>query len=113
MTLTRTSTPTLTTDPGPDQVRTVDANERVLPSAHVDWTFKAEAATGTAPWVPAAVGTSGNGGAGGTGSLRKKAPAKKGDATSAGLVRWKTKADGKGALRQAGVLDANPRQLSP
>ena len=93
-------------------MRTVDANERVLPSAHVDWAFKAEAATGTAPWVPTAAGTSGNGGGGG-GDLRKAASAKQGEVTSAGLVRWKAKADGKAALREAGVFSANPSQLSP
>ena len=93
-------------------MRTVDANERVLPSAHVDWAFKAEAATGTAPWVPTAAGTSGNGGGGG-GDLRKAASPKQGEVTSAGLVRWKAKADGKAALRQAGVYSANPLQLSP
>jgi|TARA_B110001469_G_C9578225_1_gene286763 hypothetical protein len=92
-------------------VRTVDANERVLPSTRVDWAFKAEAATGTAPWVPTAAGTSGNGGGGG-GGFRTANP-KKGEATSAGLVRWKTKADGKAALREAGVLSANSLQLSP
>lgn len=93
-------------------MRTVDANERVLPSAHVDWAFKAEAATGTAPWVPTAAGTSGNGGGGG-GDLRKAASPKQGEVTSAGLVRWKAKADGKAALREAGVFSANPSQLSP
>ena len=92
-------------------MRTVDANERVLPSAHVDWAFKAEAATGTAPWVPTAAGTSGNGGGGG--DLRKAASPKQGEVTSAGLVRWKAKADGKAALREAGVFSANPSQLSP
>ena len=114
LTLTLTLTPTTAPDPGPDQVRTVDANERVLPSAHVDWAFKAEkifdAATGTAPWVPTAAGTS-NGGGGG--DLRKAASAKQGEVTSAGLVRWKAKADGKAALREAGVFSANPSQLSP
>ena len=100
-------------------MRTVDANERVLPSAHVDWAFKAEkifdAATGTAPWVPTAAGTSGNGGGGGGGGgdLRKAASPKQGEVTSAGLVRWKAKADGKAALREAGVFSANPSQLSP
>ena len=93
-------------------MRTVDANERVLPSAHVDWAFKAEAATGTAPWVPTAAGMSGNGGGGG-GDLRKAASPKQGEVTSAGLVRWKAKADGKAALREAGVFSANPSQLSP
>ena len=90
-------------------MRTVDAIERVLPSSRVDWGFKAEAATGTAPWVPNAAGTSGNGG-----GLRKaSSPRKAGGLTSAGLKRWKAKAEGKAALRAAGVLSANPEQQSP
>ena len=90
----------------PNQVRTVDSNERVLPSAHVDWALKAEAVTGAAPWVPNAAGHSGSGG-----SLRKGSH-KKGGVTSTGLAHWKTKADGKAALRQAGVYDSSV-ELSP
>ena len=107
-------------------MRTVDAIERVLPSSRVDWGFKAsptcaltltstltltkaEAATGTAPWVPNAAGTSGNGG-----GLRKaSSPRKAGGLTSTGLKRWKAKAEGKAALRAAGVLSANPERQSP
>ena len=119
-------------------MRTVDAIERVLPSSRVDWGFKAsptfaltltptptptptltltstltltkaEAATSTAPWVPNAAGTSGNGG-----GLRKaSSPRKAGGMTSAGLKRWKEKAQGKAALRAAGVYSANPEQQSP
>ena len=92
-------------------MRTVAAIERVLPSSRVDWGFKADAATGTAPWVPNgnAAGTSGNGG-----GLRKaSSPRKAGGLTSTGLKRWKAKAEGKAALRAAGVLSANPERQSP
>ena len=62
--------------------------------------------------MPNASGTSGNGG-----GLRKaSSPRKAGQAgglTSAGLKRWKAKAEGKAALRAAGVLSADPEQLSP
>ena len=64
-------------------VRTVDATERVLPSARIDWALKAEAQAATSiSWVPNA------GGGGGGGGLRK---AERGEASTLGFVEgwWK------------------------